>query len=53
MELDMSSVRFENRIEIENIIVALKTWQNEHNGEKPTETVLNLIEILDTLSMSW
>lgn len=50
MKLNMDTIQFESRHEINAIINALEEWQKEH-GE--SADVQELIDKLDVMSMSW
>lgn len=50
MVLEMDTIQFESRHEINAIIKALAEWQEEH-GE--VEYVQEMIDKLDVMSMSW
>lgn len=50
MKLNMDTIQFESRAEIGEIINALETYQKEHGK---SETVQELIDELDAMSMSW
>lgn len=54
MELNMDSIRFESRSEIGAVIKALEEWQRNHKAdERLEETVKELIDKLDIMSMNW
>ncbi len=53
MKLNMDSVQFESRYEIGEIIKALEEWQTAHKGDSKADTVQELIEKLDVMSMNW
>lgn len=48
MQRDMDSIQFESRAEIGEIIHAL-----ENSKDRDNETVKELIEMLDIMSMCW
>lgn len=50
MILDMDCIQFESRVEIGEIIKALEEWQKSH---KNNDTVQELIDKLDVMSMNW
>lgn len=50
MILDMDTIQFESRAEIGTIIKALEEWQESHKAD---DTVQELIDKLDVMSMSW
>ena len=50
MKLNMDSIQFESRAEIGEVIKALETYQDEHGKD---ETLQELVEKLDTMSMCW
>lgn len=50
MKLNMDKIQFESRYEIYEIIKALETYQKEH---EKNDTVKELIDKLDAMSMSW
>lgn len=50
MILNMDTIQFESRREIGEIIQALEQQQNDHGKN---ETVQELIDLLDAMSMSW
>lgn len=50
MILDMDTIQFESRAEIGTIIKALEEWQESHKAD---DTVQELIDKLDAMSMSW
>lgn len=50
MILDMDTIQFESRVEIGTIIKALEEWQQSHQAD---DTVQELIDKLDAMSMSW
>lgn len=53
MILDMDTIQFESRAEIGTIIKALEEWQESHKSHKADDTVQELIDKLDAMSMSW
>jgi hypothetical protein len=53
MELSYDSVQFESRAEIGEIIRALEEWKATHKDDPKMETVQELINRLDVMSMSW
>lgn len=50
MILDMDKIQFESRAEIGTIIKVLEEWQKSHKAD---DTVQELINKLDVMSMSW
>ncbi len=50
MILDMDTIQFESRMEIDTILTALKEWQESN---KVNDTVQELIDKLDAMNMSW
>lgn len=50
MILNMDTIQFESRAEIGTIIKALEEWQESHKADN---TVQELIDKLDAMSMSW
>lgn len=48
MKMNMDTIVFESRIEIERIITAL-----ENSKDKDNETVKELIDKLDVMHMNW
>lgn len=53
MKLKMDTIQFESRTEIGEIIQALEEWQDEHKGDRKADTVIELIDKLDVMSMCW
>ena len=54
MKLEMDTIQFESRMEIGEIINALEEWQDLHpDTDKKAETVQELIDKLDVMSMCW
>ena len=53
MKLNMDSIQFENRSEIDDIILALEEWKKSHVKDNKSETVQELINKLDSMYMSW
>ena len=49
----MDTIQFESRTEIGEIIQALEEWQDEHKGDRKADTVIELIDKLDVMSMCW
>jgi hypothetical protein len=50
MILNMDKIQFESRAEIGTIIKAFEDWQEDHEKD---ETVQELINKLDAMSMNW
>lgn len=53
MKLEMDTIQFESRTEIGKIINALEEWQDSHSADEKAETVQELIDKLDVMSMCW
>lgn len=53
MKLEMDTIQFESRAEIGEIIRALEEWQDTHKGDRKEDTVKELIDKLDVMSMCW
>lgn len=53
MILNMDKIQFESRAEIGTIIKALEDWQEDHGKKDEDETVQELINKLDAMSMNW
>ena len=53
MNLNMDSIQFESRREIGEIILALEEWYKEHKNDTKSETVKELLDKLDVMSMTW
>lgn len=52
MQLEMDTIKFESKNEIEQIMVALEEYLNRHS-EKDCRAVERLVDLLDTMHMSW
>lgn len=53
MEGNYDSIQFETRAEIGEVIQALKEWKDVHKNDSKMETIQELIDRLDIISMSW
>lgn len=53
LEGNYDSIQFESRAEIGNVIRALEEWKDTHKDDPKLETVQELIDRLDVMSMSW
>ena len=53
MNLNMDIIQFESRQEIGEIIKALEEWQENHKRDSKSDTVKELINKLDIMSMNW
>lgn len=53
MILNMDKIQFESRAEIGTIIKALEDWQDWQEDHEKDETVQELINKLDAMSMNW
>ena len=53
MKLNMDTIQFENRYEIADAIKALEQYAQEHPKADNIDTVKELINKLDVMSMSW
>ena len=53
MEGHYDSIQFETRAEIGEVIQALKEWKDVHKNDSKMETIQELIDRLDIISMSW
>lgn len=53
MKLNMDTIQFESRLEINDIIKALDQYIKEHKGEECIETVKELADKLDVMDMNW
>ena len=53
MRLDFDMIQFESRAEIGEVIRVLEQWKETHKDDRKMETVQELIDKLDVMSMSW
>lgn len=54
MKLDMDTIQFESRWEIDDIICALQEWQKSHSTkDEKTNTVNELTRKLEVMYMNW
>lgn len=53
MEGNYDSIQFESRAEIGAVIKALEEWKGTHKDDPKLETVQELIDRLDIMSMCW
>lgn len=53
MNLDMDSIQFESRKEIDEVIAALEEWQKAHAKDTKSDTIQELIDHLEAMYMSW
>lgn len=51
MILDMSTIEFESRNEIQEVLNVLETWKNTQ--KKPSKTIDELIDKLEVMYLSW
>ncbi|MBN2960695.1 MAG: hypothetical protein JTJ17_13765 [Streptococcus gordonii] len=53
MRRDFDMIQFESRVEIGEVIRALEEWKETHKNDQKMETVQELINELDVMSMNW
>lgn len=53
MKKDMDKIIFESRWEIGEVIQALEEWKKSHKSDSKADTVQELIDLLDVMSMEW
>ena len=53
MESNYDTIQFESRAEVEKVIQALKEWKDVHKNDAKMETIQELIDRLDIMSMCW
>ena len=53
MRRDFDMIQFESRVEIGEVIRALEEWKEPHKNDQKMETVQELINELDVMSMNW
>lgn len=54
MKLDMDTIQFESRWEIDDIICALQEWQKSHSTkDEKINTVNELTRKLEVMYMNW
>lgn len=53
MKLDMDKIVFEDRTEIDEIASALDTFLKEHPEAREKESAKKLMNMLDSMYMSW
>jgi hypothetical protein len=53
MKLEMDTIKFEYRSEVDNVSVALQEWLDKHKTDEKANNVKELIDKLETLYMSW
>ena len=47
------SIQFETRQEITDIMTALETYINEHSDEEDISTAEEMMDMLDSMRISW
>ena len=54
MKLNMDVIKFESRLEIDEVICALQEWQKTHHAtDKKSQTIKSLIDKLEIMYMNW
>ena len=53
MQMDMDTIQFESRVEIEQISYALNEFLKEHKRTDIRDNVKQLIDLLDVMYMCW
>lgn len=53
MEKHLDTIRFESRQEVQEVLLALEEWINEHPTDLKKHSVEVAIKLMDNMDMCW